>query len=97
MIVLYRHQYQLDTLKCFCIDYLIDNLCDETAVNVLMVADLYGADELKIECIDYINQNGVMTYNNWQALIDSKNPKLIDELYLDLYDKYIRSETQYKK
>ena len=48
-------QYDLERLKMMCEESLCANLANETAADILILADMHSAHQLKVHAIEFIN------------------------------------------
>lgn len=62
-------KYDLEKLKALCEKALLGGISEETAINMLITADLYRAEQLKQSTIGFIERNGsVMDSEGWKNL-----------------------------
>jgi len=69
------------SLKSICEQSLGNNVTTESAIAILMLADLHNAADLKKSCIEYINSHikELKQQADWCKL--KTNPDLLMELY----------------
>ena len=82
-------QYDIQPLVRVCIQSMLNSITVESAAKLYYTADLYRLKELKLEAINFIckNPREVAKTTGWKEFIKSK-PDLMEELYLNLADKY---------
>ena len=63
-------QYQLESLKTACGQFLSSKLTIESVVEVVILADMHGAALLRTNCIDYITKHAkeVKQTDQWKQL-----------------------------
>ncbi|KAL1397257.1 hypothetical protein pipiens_002549 [Culex pipiens pipiens] len=62
-------KYDLEKLKALCEKALLGGISEDTAINMLITADLYRAEQLKQSTIGFIERNGsVMDSEGWKNL-----------------------------
>ncbi|XP_038113317.1 speckle-type POZ protein B-like [Culex quinquefasciatus] len=79
-------KYDLETLKTRCEAALCGQISKETAVNTLVLADLYHAKKLKRAAINFIGRNvGVIQTEDWKKLT-LKNFELANGVVIELLE-----------
>jgi len=75
-------KYDLERLKMMCEESLCATLSNETAAEILILADMHSAHQLKIHAIEYINSHAtdVMETTGWKEMITNQ-PHLIAEAF----------------
>ena len=82
LLILYIPQYQIVSLKAFCATHLASKIDTESAVEMLLLADLHQAIELKDVCLDFIAKNSaqVVATEGWEKIELGNNTKLLSEV-----------------
>lgn len=75
-------KYNLERLKMMCEESLCNNLSNETAADILILADMHSANQLKIHAIEFINSHAtdVMETPGWKQMI-TRQPHLVAEAF----------------
>jgi len=75
-------KYDLERLKMLCEESLCNNLSNETAADILILADMHSANQLKFHAIEFINSHAtdVMETTGWKQMI-TRHPHLVAEAF----------------
>jgi len=75
-------KYDLERLKMMCEESLSANLSNDTAADILILADMHSAQQLKNHAIEFINSHAtdVMETAGWKQMI-TRQPHLIAEAF----------------
>ncbi|XP_044740015.1 speckle-type POZ protein-like, partial [Chrysoperla carnea] len=72
-------KYAQERLKKLCEKELAANLSTENVMEILVLADLHGANQLKAQAIDFIKNNpNVMTTMEWKKVKETHSHLIID-------------------
>ena len=75
-------QYQLNSLKDLCDASLSQNITTESAMKLLLLADMYNANLLKSSCLLFISCHPTeVNLADWKSLTANARPELTFELW----------------
>ena len=75
-------QYQVESLKTLCGQYLKSKLDDESFADILLLSEKHTASELNAKCIEYFSRNAlkVKVTQGWKKLDAAKRNNLMKQL-----------------
>ena len=75
------HKYNIADLTSFCVDYLMDNISLDNALDVLITAHLTNQDSLFDVTANFIwAKRGNLVKTEWWKELSEKNPRLVAKL-----------------
>ena len=75
------HKYNIADLTSFCVDYLMDNISLDNALDVLITAHLTNQDSLFDVTANFIwAKRGNLVTTEWWKELSEKNPRLVAKL-----------------
>ncbi|GFY65737.1 hypothetical protein TNIN_94111 [Trichonephila inaurata madagascariensis] len=76
-------KYEILSLKSMCSSFLKDNLTQDTACDLLILADMHQDEELKSTAQDYIlNHRSIFNTNEWKLFMRMNALLAAELLYL---------------
>ena len=94
-------KYNLNDLKQMCEDNLCVNLNLENALNMLVLADLHGANNLRLIALEFIGENGekIITKEGWREKVKMYPDLMADIIVAVLnytsYEKYVLRKSNF--